>query len=240
MVACPPVTGPHHHERVPVLDAWDETAMLRAIRLALGELGAGHRVPGQVVEVRTRAGEARFALSSAPTPDGRADLLVKRGASIADAAVAAAVPGGTLEASAPFGKGFPVAEAEGRGVLLFAAGSGIGPIRSVVQHLLARPRQFRRATLFYGQRRGPDFAYRREYPDWEQGGVRVVLCPSREDEAWPGARGHVQDVARSLAFGGSPPGDSVAFVAGMRAMVDGVRTVLRRAGMPPGRVHASS
>lgn len=222
-----------------MLDAWDETATLRAIRLALGDLAASHRIPGQLVEISTPAGEGRFALASAPAPGGRADLLVKRGAPIADAAVAAAVPGGALEMSAPFGDGFPVGEAEGRDVLLFAAGSGIGPIRSLVQHLLARPGRFRRAILYYGQRRGPDFAYRREYPDWERGGVRVVLCPSREGDAWPGPRGHVQDVARSLAFGGSSPGNSVAFVVGMRAMVDDVRAVLARAGVPPGRVHAT-
>ncbi len=233
------VTDPRHHERVSVLDAWDETAMLRAIRLALGDMGASHRMPGQVVEIRTTAGEGCFALASAPAPDGRADLLVKRGAPIADAAVAAAVPGGALDMSAPFGDGFPVGEAEGRDVLLFAAGSGIGPIRSVVQHLLARPGRFGRAVLFYGQRRGPDFAYRREYPEWERGGVRVVLCPSREDEGWPGVRGHVQDVASALAFGGSSLGNSVAFAAGMRAMIDDVRAVLARAGVPPARVHAS-
>ncbi|HEY6106166.1 MAG TPA: oxidoreductase [Anaeromyxobacteraceae bacterium] len=231
------MTGPSHHERAPVLDAWDETAMLRAIRVDLGGLGESHRVPGQVVKIRTSAGEGYFALASAPAPDRRADLLVKRGGRIADAAVAAAAPGRALELTAPFGKGFPVAEAEGRDVLLFAAGSGIAPIRSLVQHLLGRRDGFGRVTLFYGQRRGADFAYRREHPLWERGGVRVVLCPSREDDAWQGVRGYVQEVARSLAFGGSSPGDSVAFVSGMHAMVDDVRAVLGRAGVPPARVH---
>ncbi len=233
------MTGPSHYERAPVLDAWDETAMLRAIRLELGRLGENHRGPGQVVKVRTPAGEGYFALASAPAPDRRADLLAKRGGRIADAAVAAAAPGGALELSAPFGKGFPVAEAEGRDVLLFAAGSGIAPIRSLVQHLLGRRERFGRVTLFYGQRRGADFAYRREHPAWERGGVRVVLCPSREDDAWEGVRGYVQEVARTLAFGGSSPGDSVAFVSGMHAMVDDVRAVLGRAGVPPARVHVN-
>lgn len=240
MLACTPVTGPSHHERVPVLDAWDETAMLRAIRLDLGGQGASHQVPGQMVKIRTPAGEGRFALASAPAPDHRADLLVKRGSSVADAVVAAAAPGGTLEMTAPFGKGFAAGDADGRDVLLFAAGSGIAPIRALVQHLLARRHQFGRGTLFYGQRRGADFAYRREHPDWERRGIRVVLCPSREDDAWPGPRGHVQEVARSVAFGGSSPGDSVAFVAGMHAMVAGVRAVLGRAGMPPDRIHVNS
>jgi NAD(P)H-flavin reductase len=69
--------------------------------------------------------------------------------------------------------------------------------------------------------------------------VRVVLCPSREDDAWRGLRGRVQQVARSLAFGGAPPGDAVAFVAGMHAMVEDVRETLAAAGIPPDRVHAN-
>jgi NAD(P)H-flavin reductase len=67
----------------------------------------------------------------------------------------------------------------------------------------------------------------------------VVLCPSGEDDAWQGLRGRVQEVARSLAFGGAPPGDAAAFVAGMTAMVEDVRATLAGAGIPPARVHAN-
>ena len=221
-----------------VLDAWDETATLRAIRLALPPGAArAHRRPGQVVKVHVPSGEAYFALASAPSPDGVIDLLVKRGGRLADMAVAAATPGASLAVSEPFGEGFPIEEAHGQHVLLFAAGSGIAPIRALVQHVLAHRQEFDRVTLFYGQRHGADFAYRREHLAWERGGVRVVLCPSGEDEAWPGVRGRVQEVARSLAFGGVPPERSVAFVCGMTAMVDDVRATLSRAGIPPDRVH---
>jgi NAD(P)H-flavin reductase len=221
-----------------VVDAWDETECLRALRLSLpADLYRSHERPGQVVKVHTAVGEAYFALASAPSPDCVVDLLVKRGGKVADAAIAAAAPGLMLEVSAPFGKGFPIEEGHGRHVLLFAAGSGIAPVRALVQHVLAHRSDFDRVTLFYGQRGHDDFAYRAEHLAWERGGVRVVLCPSREDEAWPGVRGRVQEVARSLAFGGSPPESSVAFVCGMTAMVDDVKATLARAGIPPARVH---
>lgn len=226
--------------RVPVLDAWDETAALRGVRLDLGtELARHHQRPGQVLKVRTPPGEGYYALASAPSLAGRAEILVKRGTPVADAAVALAAPGRLLEVSTPFGNGFTVEEARGRDVLLFAAGSGIAAIRALVQHVLANRRDFGRVTLFYGQRRGADFAYVREHLDWERGGVRVVLCPSNEDEAWIGVRGRVQEVARSLAFGGSSPAGAVAFVCGMRPMVEDVRATLARAGVPPERVHVN-
>ncbi len=224
-------------EAVPVLAAWDETPTLRALRVGLGSLAATHTVPGQVVKLRAPSGEAYFALASAPSPDGTAELLVKRGGKIADEVVAAALPGTRLETSAPFGKGFPIAQAEGRDLLLFAAGSGIAPIRALLQHVLAHRNRFRRVTLFYGQRRGGDFAYRPEHLDWERHGVRVVLCPSDADEAWPGVRGRVQEVARALALGGSDPAGTEAYVCGMTAMVNDVKGTLKDAGVPPDRVH---
>jgi sulfhydrogenase subunit gamma (sulfur reductase) len=225
------------YEAVPVLSAWDETPSLRALRVGLGPLSASHAAPGQVVKLRAPSGEAYFALASAPSPDGSADLLVKRGGKIADEIILAASPGARIETSAPFGKGFPMAQAEGRDLLLFAAGSGIAPIRALLQHVVSHRNRFRRATLFYGQRRGADFAYRGEHLDWERHGIRVVLCPSSADEAWPGVRGRVQEVARALLLGGSDPTGSEAYVCGMTAMVNEVKATLAEAGVTPDRVH---
>ena len=214
--------------------------MFRAVRLELPlESFRAHQRPGQVVKVKTSAGEAYLALASAPATDRHADLLIKRGGRVADLAVTAAEAGGALELSVPFGKGFPVEEARGKDVLLFAAGSGIAPVRALVEHLLSNRRDFGRITLFYGQRRGVDFAYRSEHLDWERGGVRVTLCPSREDDAWQGVRGRVQEVARSVAFDGIPPDGAVAFVCGMHALVNDVRSTLAGAGVPPSRVHVN-
>jgi NAD(P)H-flavin reductase len=232
------MTGPTTYASAAVVAAWDETRAFRGIELALPPaLAAAHVRPGQVVKIRTAGGEGFFALASAPDPSGRAELLVKRGGRVADAAIAAAVPGAALQVTPPFGAGFPVEDAVGKDVLLFAAGSGIAPIRALVQHLLARRDDFRRITLFYGQRRGADFAYLGEHLHWERQGIRVVLCPSREDDAWLGLRGRVQEVARSLAFGGAPPSDAVAFVVGMTAMVDDVKRTLAVAGVPGEHVH---
>jgi NAD(P)H-flavin reductase len=234
------VLGPSEYHPVPVTDAWDETPAFRGVRLALPPaLARAHVRPGQVVKAHTAVGDAFFALATAPDPGASAELLVKRGGRVADALVREAVPGRSVALSRPFGEGFPVEEAEGRDVLLFAAGSAIGPIRALVQHVMVHRNRFGRVTLFYGQHRGAEFAYRAEHLDWERRGVRVVLCPSGEDDAWQGVRGRVQEVARSLAFGGAPPGEALAFVSGMTAMVDDVRRTLAAAGVPPERVHAN-
>lgn len=238
MVACGAMTGPTETTPAEVLAAWDETPSLRALRLALPHaLAARHVAPGQVVKARTPEGEAFFALATAPAADGRAELLVKRGGRVADAILAIARPGAALEVTPPFGRGFPVEEARGRDVLLFAAGSAIAPIRALIQTMIARREEFDRVTLFYGQRSGAEFAYRGEHLSWERRGIRVILCPSGDEDGWTGVRGRVQEVARTVAFGGARPHEAVAFVSGMTAMLDDVRATLGAAGVPPGRVH---
>jgi len=233
------MAGPTEHHPAPVADAWDETSAMRGLRLQLPPaLAARHERPGQVVKVQTAAGDGYFAISSAPAADGRAELLVKRGGKVADL-LAQAAPGGTVLVTEPFGRGFAVEPALHRDVLLFAAGTGIAPIRALLQSLLRRRDELDRLVLFYGQRHGSEFAYRPEHLAWERRGVRVVLCPSAADDAWEGVRGRVQEVARTLDFGGARLDEAAAYVCGMSSMVTDVRETLARAGLAPDRVHVN-
>jgi ferredoxin-NADP reductase len=175
-----------------------------------------------------------FALANAPRPDHRAELLVKRSPGLADELIAAARPGARLQATAPFGAGFAVEEARGRDVIMFGAGSGITPLRALLQWLFAR-RDHGRLALYYGQRSEHDFAYAREHAEWQARGAHVVLCVSQPSPAWRGARGYVQTVARELRLHEIAVDNAVAFLCGMKSMIDGVRDELLAFGLPPER-----
>jgi NAD(P)H-flavin reductase len=221
----------------PVVDMWDETPSLCTLRLDLGARRVSHTRPGQVVRLRANGhGDAYFAVASAPAPDGHADLLLKRGSPLPDAVIAAAQARTPIEMTSVFGRGFPLDAAQGHDLLLFAAGSGISPIRSLVQHVLARRADYGRAALFYGQRGHEDFAYLREHAGWHAAGVRVVLVASQAHDSWSGPRGYVQDVAHSLGFLDADPRRATAYLCGMKDMVSGVREVLTRAGVPVERI----
>ncbi|HEX4461788.1 MAG TPA: oxidoreductase [Polyangia bacterium] len=220
--------------RVAVVDAWDETPTLRGVRLDLGPLSPAHARPGQVGKLRACDCEAYFAIATAPSSDGACELLVKRGTPVADA-LAAAAPGTLVEVTAPFGDGFPADAARGRDVLLFAAGSGITPVRALMQWLLAQ-RCHGKLALFYGQRSDADFAYVREHDRWRADGVHLVLCASQPTPRWSGARGYVQTVADELRLHQVATENAVAFLCGMRPMVDDVRRVLQQYGLPPERI----
>ncbi len=224
---------------VKIIEAADETPRVRRLLFEMPpELALHHVRPGQLLQVRSAAGDAVYALGN-PPGDLRGELLLKRGHAMADALVSSAISGGTLAVGRPFGSGFPIERALDDDALLFAVGSAIAPIRSVIEWLLARPRTGR-PTLFYGERSVDDFAYRGSMERWREHGVEVVLCSSRgatsESPPTGEARGYVHEVARSHALHRIVPARTVAFLCGMKAMVVAVQATLSEAGLAADRM----
>jgi NAD(P)H-flavin reductase len=185
-----------------------------------GELADSYGVPGQYVQVRVsgHAHPGYFALSSPPGAPW--ELLLRSGGAIADALVA----GGRAEASAAQGRGFDLARLDGRRVLLFATGSGIAPIRALIEH-----HRLPGSLLLYGVRHPDRLAYADRFPAWRARGVEVVPVISRpEGTGWTGRTGWVQHV---LAEHSPDLADTVAVAVGVKGMIEAVRAIYAEKGL---------
>lgn len=221
---------PRWHEGTVVSNT-PAAAGLHAIHVDVAgtPLQGAHTLPGQYLRLSfADLGEGMFAIASGPDTDGRTfELLVKEGSPVSDALIAA--PKGTrVQLTAPEGNGFPLHEARGRDVLLFATGSGISAIRSLIQAMLKDRAAFHDVTLFFGARTPTAFAYEREFDEWRHHRIDVVRTVSqRAAPGWRGLTGYVQ---------AHLPEDhlqnTVAFVCGQERMVEDVREALRARGMP--------
>lgn len=197
-------------------------------------LVGSHQAPGQYVRMRLpEVGAGLFAIASPPAPAGtRWDFLLKSGSPLPDALVHLA-PGARVEVSRPEGRGFPLELARSRDLLLFATGSGISPIRSVIESLRKDRGAFERVTLYFGARTPSAFAYTEEFHLWEASRIRVVRTVSRPGASgWQGLTGYVQE---HLAE--EPLENSVAFVCGQPEMVKGVVEALSSRGLPRDAIH---
>lgn len=209
---------------------------LFVLRIGLSDpaLAASFTTPGQYVQLKLPSGAiGYFAIASAPGAQGCFEFLVKRGGPAADELLGLSA-GAALEMSPALGAGYPIADWAGQDVLLFAVGSGISAIRSLIWYLAGNRKAYAGVTLFFGARTPAHFAYRDEVAAWEQAGIQVVRVASDPQAAEPGyARGYVQDALKAHPI---TPEQTAAFVCGMPAMVEGVKAALVERGVSVERV----
>jgi len=201
---------------------------------ATPEFLAGYQTPGQYVQVRTGGLKPGFfAISSAP---GRSqiDLLIKRGSPLADAIVSTPA-GGTLQVSPPAGRGYPFEQARGRNLLVIGVGSGIAPLRAVIQSIIDKRDDYGAVSFIYGARTPASIPYKAEMDAWQKREIEVTrVCSQPGEGTWSGPLGRVHDVLVQKHAQLDPR--CAAFVCGMKAMVEDVKSTLGNLGLPPERV----
>ncbi|KAL3917043.1 MAG: hypothetical protein SGILL_004897 [Bacillariaceae sp.] len=210
------------------------------------ETTADYKIPGQYVQVRLNDETDKplfLAIASAPDAENAAfEFLIKK--TEGNEWMVGAGANTKVELSQVLGGGFPIAdEIEGfkydfptQNVLLFAAGSGIAPIRAAIDssQLNTSGEGGRTARLYYGVRNQEDLCFMDEFAKWESSGVQVVPVLSQPDAGWQGRTGYVQNC---LEEDGVPiPRNSGALLCGMKGMAESVTDVLTKAGVFEGRV----
>ncbi|UCD63023.1 MAG: FAD/NAD(P)-binding protein [Candidatus Zixiibacteriota bacterium] len=129
----------------------------------------------------------------------------------------------------PFGKGWPVDEAEGNDIVVIAGGIGLAPLRPALYHLLAHRKKYGRIVLLYGARTPADILYRRELEKWRaRFDLEVEVTVDRGDESWWGNVGVVTTLVPRSPF---DPLNAVALICGPEVMMRFAVMALRKKGM---------
>jgi len=221
---------------LPIANVREETPEL--VHLELGDVPAAvqqaYAVPGQYVQIQEGAGKPGFFAIACGPSKGKLEFLIKRGNPVADA-ITAKRPGQALAVSAPAGKGYPMQEARGKDLFLFAVGSGLTPVRAVVHEVIRERDAYGDVKLFYGVRTAGGFPYADEIGAWLTYRIEVTrVCSQPEPGTWQNLTGRVQDVFRQRKPHVAP--DACVFVCGMKGMVEGVKAAVQEFGLPPQRV----
>lgn len=204
-------------------------------------LRASHTVPGQYVKAALWRDDVPrpYAVASRPGAPWL-ELLVKLPAGEGPdeqrrAALVSMPQGDTVRVSRCEGRGYPLAALEGQDVWLIGTGTGIAPLRSVVETLIQDRTRYGDVVVFYGVQRPADLAFSHRFGAWGGLSVRVIPVVSRPDgTGWAGATGHVQDHLPK-AF---PHVDKThALVCGLPEMDRAVSALLLERGVGPDRVH---
>jgi CDP-4-dehydro-6-deoxyglucose reductase len=164
------------------------------LRLALPDLAALAFRPGQHMNVLLEDGTHRsFSMASAPDAN-QVDFHVRRipGGSFTGAQLARLQPGDLLEVELPLGT-FRYHEEDYREVVMVATGTGLAPLKSIVESLMD-DRDCPPVSLYWGARTERDLYLDREIRGWAERlfEFRYVPVLSRAGGGWEGRRGYVQ------------------------------------------------
>lgn len=141
--------------------------------------------------------------------------------------------GDVVEISQVMGQGFDVDRIEPPEayptVLIFATGSGISPIRSLIESGFGASNRSD-VRLYYGARNLKRMAYQERFKDWESSGVRIVPVLSQPDDSWVGESGYVQ-AAFARAKQIFSPQSAGAVLCGQKQMTEEVTSILVAEGV---------
>lgn len=140
-------------------------------------------------------------------------------------------PGSPVEVEGPLGTFFFPVQFPNQRLLFVAGGSGIAPLRAMIDHLLRKdPGQG--ISLLYSARNSEEFAFQEELRGHEKRGRLELHCTVTRDESttWSGGRGrigrsHFERVVHE-------PANTMCFVCGPMAMVKESVSTLAALGVP--------
>lgn len=130
----------------------------------------------------------------------------------------------------PFGRPWPVAESEGKDVIVVAGGLGLAPLRPALRAFLAARERYRRLVFLYGARTPADLLFAREVARWRARlDIEVAVTVDAAPPGWRGDVGVVTTLYRHLAV---DPAAAVALVCGPELMMRFAVKELQELGLP--------
>lgn len=181
-------------------------------------------------------GEAAISISSDPADPAHLSHTIREVGWVTHA-LANAQPGTTIGIRGPFGRPWPMAEAEGRDLIIVAGGIGLAPVRPALLHALANRDRYRRLVLLVGARTPSDLPFRDDLDRWEADpriDVRITV-----DRAVRGWTGPVGVVTKTLGRAGFAPELATVLTCGPEIMMRFAAQALLARGVAAEHIHVS-
>lgn len=153
--------------------------------------------PGQFFEISIpKYGEAPISVSG--IGDGTVDFTIRRVGKVTNEIFENYV-GDTLFIRGPYGNGFDLDNYKGRELFVVAGGTGLSPVRGVVDFFAHNPDQAVSTTLIAGFKSPKDVLFKDDFKFWKER-VNVIQTVDTAPEGYEGPVGMVTKYIPDLKF----------------------------------------
>lgn len=206
-----------------ILEVIPHTAIEYTFRMAYD----GAVTPGQFFEVSLpKYGEAPISVSG--IGDDFIDLTIRRVGKVTNEVFAHYV-GDSLLLRGPYGNGFDLDDYRGKDLIVVAGGTGLSPVRGVIDHFAMHPEERGTMTLICGFKTPQDILFRDDLKRWQQH-LDLILTVDNATGDSTIREGLVTQYIPELALNNSIP--TAAIVVGPPAMMRFSVQALLAIGLP--------
>ena len=146
--------------------------------------------PGQFFEVSLpRVGEAPISVSG--FGEGFVDFTIRRVGRVTSQ-LARLSPGQRVFLRGPYGNGFPLEKFHGRHLIIVAGGTGLSPVKGVIEHFLPRRQLLSGLDVLVGFKSPADILFADQLAAWSSS-AQIQLTVDRPAEGWTGCVGLITE-----------------------------------------------
>jgi NAD(P)H-flavin reductase len=195
-------------------------------RFAAGQFNMLH-LPG--------IGEAAISISS---DTSRTDPLAHTVRAVGNVtqALARLSVGAEVLVRGPYGRPWPVAELEGRDVVVVGGGLGLASQRAAIYEFARHRDRYASVTILHGAKTTADLFYTAEYDAWRRAGLGIEATVDLPDAAWGGHVGLVTGLFAGLSI---EPRRASVLCCGPDPMMNAVARAAANVGIAPADVFVS-
>lgn len=185
------------NEYIPILSEIKEVIKHTEIEYTFRMAFTGEVKPGQFFEVSIpKYGEAPISVSG--IGEDYVDLTIRKVGRVTNEIFNTYV-GDKLFLRGPYGNGFDVELYKNKELVVVAGGTGLSPVRGVVDYFASHPEQTKGFTLITGFKSPEDVLFKEDLASWEQSAT-VILTVDQADEGYNGNVGLVTKYVPELKF----------------------------------------
>lgn len=185
---------------------------------------SGDVKPGQFFEVSIpKYGEAPISVSG--IGEDTVDLTIRKVGRVTNQ-IFEHYEGNTLLMRGPYGNGFDIAQFQGKEVVIIAGGTGLSPVKGIVDHFSRHPKDAVRTTLIAGFKSPQDILFKEDFKNWEKT-LNVIKTVDTAPKGYDGLTGMVTKYIPDLPLADIP--NTVFITVGPPVMIQfTIQEILKR------------
>lgn len=185
-------------------------------------------LPGQYIDVIGAKGLRRsYSIANAPRQDKKIILNIRQveNGEMSDYWFNQAKVNDLLRLEGPLGT-FYLRDKAAKNIILIATGTGIAPIKAILEKLEQyETQQFKNIYLIWGGRTQQDIYWQ---PDFKNLLLKFIPVLSRSEDSWQGEKGYVQEAVLKKEI---DLAESIVYACGSDTMIQSARLLLTQHGL---------